>query len=116
MDVQQQPWLRHPRVTGLKIRPLMDTVAGAGATCVVNVAADFMPMAQVTAAPVSTEATWLYVLNGDLRLRVTGAKTIYLTLGENDFLAWPASTTVGFGQGEASGGGATVICTGHALG
>lgn len=116
IDVQKEAWLRHPRVTGLKVRPLMDTVSGAGPTCVVNVPADFMPMTPITATPISNEATWLYVLNGDLRLRVTGVKTTYLTLGENDFLAWLAPTTVSFGQGEASDGGATVICTGHALG
>ena len=116
MEVDKMPWQRHPRVTGLKIRPLMTAVLGAGATSVVNVPADWMPMAAVTAETEPGEAAWLYVLNGDVRLKIAGAETTYLTLVENDFLAWRAPTVVGFGQGEASDGGATVVCTGHALG
>ncbi|MDX2221108.1 MAG: hypothetical protein SFV21_00075 [Rhodospirillaceae bacterium] len=110
-------WQRHPRVTGLKIKPLMPAVDGAGQTAVVSVPADWMPSAPVEIAAPPSETAWLYMLSGDMRLKVgePGAAGD-MTLGEGDFLAWDGGTDVRFGQGEASGGGATVLCTGHALG
>lgn len=116
-QADERPWRRHARVTGLKAKPLMPAVDGAGATCVVAVPADWMPLAPVSISAPRGATLWLYVLSGDLRLKAGEPGAVAdLDLGEGDFLAWDNATEVRFGQGEASDGGATVLCTGHALG
>jgi hypothetical protein len=113
LQTNELPWQRHPRVTGLKWKPLMPAISGAGETSVVCVPADFWPVQKVSCEAQAGESAWLYVLSGDLKLRVDGTA---LTLGEGDYLEWRTPSVVSFGQGEASDGGATVVCTGHALG
>ncbi len=110
-----RPWQSHPHIPAWKIKLLAHRTEGAGPVVLVNIPMGADSPADVAIAG-SEDPHWLYLLSGDLSLRVTADGTPQeIKLREGSFLRWNDTATIEFSDGAISDGSAVVLCTSHNL-
>jgi hypothetical protein len=111
----ERPWLDHPSIESWKFKSLAGPSPGNAPVGMVNIPPNGTGPSGVQIAG-NDEPRWLYVVSGDVKLRMTGTSgPTDLALIEGGYVSWDANASLGFSNGTISEGGATVICIGHDL-
>ncbi|MBM3503838.1 MAG: hypothetical protein FJX65_08180 [Alphaproteobacteria bacterium] len=112
--VDLQSWRQHPTLLGAKIRAVAPTDGDQPAVMVVSVPPESIAPASLKPVP-GASRRWLFLLSGDLRLRLTTPAAVEdIVAHEGHFVHW-ADAALTPGPGMVSEGGAVVLCVGHDL-
>ncbi len=109
------PWQIHPSVPGWKYKPLADASHGSAAVSLVHVPTDWVPEKIELVENGADDASWLFVIHGDLRFVLddaAGGATEELQLTEGCFLRWQKPWKPYFDQKAASDIGCVTLCVG----
>lgn len=113
-QTEAMDWQPHPDVPDWKIKPLAEAGYGADSVDLVFIPSDWSATDSLSdsAAQPTAKHQWLYVVTGDLAVRLNDNK---LKLIQDDYLSWPSSNKLSFADGSVSETGCIAICSGNRL-